>query len=274
VQARNLLSLAYLTVDGAAPIDHIEAAAAGGFDAAGLRIVPPSHLAIDYGVVGNPACIREINRARERTGVRVFDIEVFTLNADTDIARFLPAFETSAEIGAAFVQVVSEDPDAKRAADRFGALCDAAARFGLRVSLEFMRFRQLPTIEAAFALVSAAGRSNGGVLVDALHLARSGGTPAAVAALPPERIAYMQLCDAPAKAPRLEDLAHESRNHRLPPGEGELPLDELFDALPDDIPISVEVPRSIDAGRATRERAVLGGGAARAYLAKYRARRP
>ena len=109
MQTRNLLSLAYLTVDGAAPIEHLEAAAAGGFDAAGLRIVPPSHLAIDYGVIGNPTCIREINRARERTGVGVFDIEVFTLNADTDVARFLPALETSAEIGASFVQAVSED---------------------------------------------------------------------------------------------------------------------------------------------------------------------
>lgn len=272
MQTRNLLSLAYLTVDGAAPIDHLEAAAAGGFDAAGLRIVPPSHLAIDYGVIGNPARIREINRARERTGVGVLDIEVFTLNADTDVARWLPALETSAEIGASFVQAVSEDSDTRRAADRFAALCDAAAQFGLRVSLEFMRFRQLRTIEAAHALVTAAGRSNGGVLVDALHLDRSGGTPAAVAALPPARIAYMQLCDAPAEAPRLEDLAHESRTARLPPGEGELPLDELFDALPDDIPISVEVPRSIDTGRSAKERAVPAGDAVRAYLAKYRAR--
>ena len=126
------------------------------------------------------------------------------------------------------------------------------------------------------ALLAARAARSGyrvGVLVDALHLARSGGTPAAVAALPPERIAYMQLCDAPAKAPPLEDLAHESRNYRLPPGEGELPLDELFDALPDDIPISVEVPRSVDAGRTTRERAVLAGDAARAYLTRYRARR-
>ena len=79
----------------------------------------------------------------------MLDIEVFTLNADTDVARFLPALETSAEIGASFVQAVSEDPDAQRAVDRFAALCDAAARFGLRVALEFMRFRQLQTIEAA-----------------------------------------------------------------------------------------------------------------------------
>jgi sugar phosphate isomerase/epimerase len=273
VHTRNPISLAYLTVDGAAPVEHIEAAAAGGFDAAGLRIVPPSHLSIDYGVVGNPERIREINRARERTGVGVLDIEVFTLNADTDVARFLPALETSAGIGASFVQGVSEDPDARRAADRFAALCDAAARFGLRVALEFMRFRQLQTIEAAHALVNAAGRSNGGVLVDALHLDRSGGSPAAVAALPPERIAYLQLCDAPRQAPPLEDLAREARNDRLPPGEGELRLDELLDALPDNVPISIEVPRRIDVGRSTKERAMRAGDAARAYLAGYRTRR-
>lgn len=273
MQTRNYLSLAYLTVDGAAPVEHIEAASAGSFDAAGLRIVPPSHLAIDYGVVGNPTAIRDIKRACERTGVGVLDIEVFTLNADTDVGRFMPALETSAEIGASFVQAVSEDPDQQRAADRFASLCEAAASFALRVALEFMWFRQLQTIEAAAALVNAAGRANAGVLVDALHLSRSGGSPAAVAALPPKLIAYMQLCDGPAKAPRREDLAREARNERLPPGEGALWLDELFDALPDNVPISVEVPRRVDVGRSAKERAVLAGDAARAYLAKYRARR-
>jgi sugar phosphate isomerase/epimerase len=273
MQSRNLLSLAYLTVNGAQPVEHLEAAQAGGFDAAGLRIVPPSHLAIDYGVIGNPERIREIKRTCDRTGVGVLDIEVVTLNAETDVARLLPALETSAEIGAQFIQAVSEDPDERRAADRFAALCDAAARFGLRVSLEFMRFRNLRTIEAAAALVEAAGRPNGGVLVDALHLARSGGTPAAVAAVPPGRIAYMQLCDGPAQSPPLERLAHESRNERRLPGEGEFLLEELFDALPDEIPISVEVPRAVDAGRSMTERAVLAGDATRAWMTRYRARR-
>jgi sugar phosphate isomerase/epimerase len=273
VQTRNLLSLAYITLGGAAPVEHLEAAAAGGFDAAGLRIVPLSHLNIDYGVIGNRERIREINRARERTGVRVFDIEVFTLGDKTDIASLRPALETSAELGASFVQAVSEDPDAARAADRFAALCDAAGGFGLRVAIEFMRFRNLATIEDTLALLEAAGRANGGVLVDALHLARSGGSPEAVAALPRDRIAYLQLCDAPAQSPPLEGLAHEARNERRMPGDGELPLDQLLDALPDDVPISVEVPRSIDAGRSATERAMLAGDAARAYLAKYRAQR-
>jgi len=272
-QTRNLLSLAYLTVNGAKPVDHLEAAAAGGFDAAGLRIVALSHLNIDYGVIGNRERIREINRARERTGVQVFDIEVFTLGEKTDVAQLMPALETSAEIGASFVQAVSEDPDAARAAATFAALCDAASGFGLSVSLEFMRFRTLRTLQDTLALLEAAGRPNSGVLVDALHLARSGGSAAAVATVPRERVAYMQLCDAPAQAPPIDHLAHEARTERRMPGDGDLPLEDLFDALPDDVPISVEVPRSSDVDRSAKERAVLAGAATRAWLARYRARR-
>jgi sugar phosphate isomerase/epimerase len=272
VQTDNLLSLAYLTVDGAAPVEQIEAAAAAGFDAAGLRIQAPRQVAMPHVVIGNRPLIREIKSARERTGVHVLDIEVFTLSADATIEAFLPALETSAEIGASYVQAVSEDPDRQRAVDGFAALCDAAAGFGLRVALEFMRFRHLQTIEAASALVAAAGRSNAGVLVDALHLSRSGGSPAAVAALPPERIAYLQLCDAPAEAPPFEELVREARNDRLHPGEGALWLDELLDALPANVAISVEVPRSLDARRSAKERAMLAGNAARVYLAQYRAR--
>jgi len=272
-QTRNLLSLAYLTVNGAKPVDHLEAAAAGGFDAAGLRIVALSHLNIDYGVIGNRERIREINRARERTGVQVFDIEVFTLGEKTDVAQLMPALETSAEIGASFVQAVSEDPDAARAAATFAALCDAASGFGLSVLLVFISFRTLRTLQDTLALLEAAGRPNSGVLVDALHLARSGGSAAAVATVPRERVAYMQLCDAPAQAPPIDHLAHEARTERRMPGDGDLPLEDLFDALPDDVPISVEVPRSSDVDRSAKERAVLAGAATRAWLARYRARR-
>jgi sugar phosphate isomerase/epimerase len=273
MQNHNLLSLAYLTVDGAPPVEHVEAAAAAGFGAAGLRILTPSHLRIDYGIVGNAAAVRDIRRACERTGIGVLDVELFTLQPDTDVGAFRPALETCAELGARHVQALIEDPDLSRAADRFAGLCDAAAALGLRVAVEFMRFRHLQTIGAAATLLAAAARANAGVLIDALHLARSGGTPADVARLPRERIAYMQLCDAPAAAPPVDRLAHEARNERLLPGDGALPLDALFDALPDDVAISVETPRKADAGRSVHERAKIAADGARRYLAGYRARR-
>ena len=53
------------------------------------------------------------------------------------------------------------------------------------------------------------------------------------------------MCDGPRAAPGppgdLGALADEARHGRLFPGEGELPLRELLDALPPDLPCCVEV---------------------------------
>ena len=81
----------------------------------------------------------------------------------------------------------------------------------------------------------------------------------------------------PGEAPPFDELVHEARNERLHAGEGALWLDELFDALPDDIAISVEVPRSIDAGKSVdgarqarrRRRAEVSRGVSRTPLASH-----
>lgn len=269
----NLLSLAYLTVDGADPVEHVEAARAGGFDAAGLRIAMPSHLAGGRQVVGDAQAVREIKRACRATGVRVWDVEVITLAPDTAMEAVVPVLETAAEIGAAWVQCVCEDTDLERSLDRFTALCDAADKYPLSIALEFMQFRAVQTIEDAIAMVVASECLNAGVLVDALHLSRSGGVPDTVSGMPRQFIAYMQLCDAPAKVPTLADLPREARTARLYPGEGALPLDALMDVLPRSVAISVEVPTLAAVGLSAAERAIRAGDAARRYLAEYSARR-
>jgi sugar phosphate isomerase/epimerase len=53
---------------------------------------------------------------------------------------------------------------------------------------------QVRTLSDAAVLV---GESGGGIIIDPLHLQRSGGTPADVRSLDPKLIAYCQLCDAP-----------------------------------------------------------------------------
>jgi len=63
-----------------------------------------------------------------------------------------------------------------------------------------------------------------------------------------------------------------SRHDRLYPGEGELWLDDILDAMPLGIPISIEVPRIIHANCSVRDRAKLAGDALRLYLARYRDR--
>ncbi len=112
----------------------------------------------------------------------------------------------------------------------------------MTVDLEFMPFRALATLGQALAAVSAAGRDNVAVMVDALHLARSGGVPADVAAADPRRLAVLQLCDAPLAAPARHLLADEAREGRLLPGRGGLPLEALLAAMPPDALLACEVP--------------------------------
>jgi sugar phosphate isomerase/epimerase len=268
----NLRSIAYLTVSGAEPVAQIEAAAEAGVDAVGLRVVPPPDLSLPYPFAGSPDRIREIRAASERTGVRILDCEILTLTPRTDVDECIPALAAAAEIGSTYVQVISADADWGRAVDNFGRICDAAARLGLRIALEFMRWRSVRTIDEAAKFVRQSGRSNAGILLDTLHLSRSGGSPAAVAQVPPELLTYVQLCDAVAEIPTTDDaLLKEARGHRLDPGAGTLWLEELFDVLPDDIAISFEVPDTAP-GATLKERTRRAAGALDDWLARYRAR--
>jgi sugar phosphate isomerase/epimerase len=172
----------------------------------------------------------------------VFDVEVVRIAADTDVETYVPMFAAAAELGAQRVCVNIDDPDRTRTIDRFAKLCDLAAPAGLSLDVEFMIWRPVARLEDAVAVVRGAGKRNGGVLVDALHLHRSGGSATDVAALDPALIGSFQLCDARGKAPDPSEIINEARTDRLPPGEGELPLRELIDALPPGMPLSLEIP--------------------------------
>lgn len=262
------LSLAYLTVDGASPVEHIETAAASGFEAAGLRILPPSHLSAAASVVGDPQEVRRLSRLCRSLGVTPLDAEVMTLRADTDSSDLRAFVSAAAKLGFRFVQTVVEDEDMDRALGNLALLADEASQAELRVALEFMAFRPLKNLEAALTLIDRSGADNVGLMIDALHLARSGGKPDQVAAIPASKVAVVQLCDAPADAPAGGDLATEARCGRLHPGDGSLPLDALLDALPDGIPLSVEVPHPTFSGRPFVERAQEALRALQRFLVK------
>ena len=93
----------------------------------------------------------------------------------------------------------------------------------------------------AAEIVGTSGASNGGVLIDNLHLSRSGSSIDDVKAMPIELFPYLQICDAPAQRPTdFAGLLDEALNGRLCPGEGSLPIVELLKAIPA-VPLSFEV---------------------------------
>jgi sugar phosphate isomerase/epimerase len=124
----------------------------------------------------------------------------------------------------------------------FAGLCDRAAEHGLLVALEFLPWSGIPDVATAWRIVDAAGRANGGLLVDTWHHLRGVADDDALRAVPGERIYVVQVSDAPAEpeGPYMEDT---TLRRRLP-GDGALDLVgflRTLDGMGVDCPISVEL---------------------------------
>ncbi|WP_116131414.1 sugar phosphate isomerase/epimerase [Tropicimonas sp. IMCC34043] len=237
-----IVSVSHLTALEASPEDFIDHAAAAGFNAVGLRINPPAHTADRWPVAGDPGRARALRTRADDAGIRIFEVETFSIWPDFDIEKLLPGLEAGAVMGASMMVCAGIDDDEPRMIDSFGQLADRAAGFGLSVGIEFMPFRPMATLASARRVWTAVARPNARILIDALHLFRSGGSIAEVAALDPASVGYLHLCDAPLQSPSAGGFAEEARGHRLYPGEGGLPLVELLSALPPELPVSVEAP--------------------------------
>jgi sugar phosphate isomerase/epimerase len=267
------LSLAHLTIEAADPVELIDAAAEGGFDAVGLRVVSVPGTPPRPTVAGDRALIGRAQAALAATGLEVLQVNSFWITPETTASDFAPVVEAAALLKAGSVLVVISDPDPGRAAARFAECCAAAEPLGIRVALEFQSYSPVRTVAQAMRVIGASGYRNAGLVADALHLDRGGGRPSDLALVPPERLPFVQLCDAPAQKPPPENLRREARAGRLYPGEGELPLFALLDALPRDIPLDVETPCARSAHLPMAEQARLAAAATRRFLGAY-AQRP
>ena len=238
-----IYSLAHLTALDLPPAELIAVAARAGYQKVGLRLLPASPGGVAYPLMRDARALADALARMGDTGVGVFDLEVLRLGAGFRASEYLPFFEVGAQLGAKAMLVAGDDPDESRLTASFAALCEAAAPFGLSADLEFMPWTKVPDARTALRVVTGAAQANGGVLVDALHFARSASSLADVAGIPRHRLHYAQICDAPAEIPATtEGLIHTARCERLLPGEGGIDLARLFASLPADLPVSVEIP--------------------------------
>lgn len=236
------LALAHLTAIDLPPPALIRTAAAVGFDAVGLRLIRVTDTSPGYPLMTDPQMMRETRAALRDTGIGVHDIEFVKIEPRTDIAALDAFLDTGAELGASEVIAAPYDPDLSRLADRLAALAERAAMRGLGVSLEFFPWTVVPNLEAALDRVTAAGPTVG-ILPDSLHFDRSTSRLDTLRALPPERLRFAHLCDAPVQPSYSEDdLLLTARAERLPPGDGQIDLAGFLSAMPPDLPIGIEVP--------------------------------
>jgi sugar phosphate isomerase/epimerase len=240
------ISLAHLTVLDTTPPELVTVAAAAGFRTIGIRLTATPSVGIPpYEILSDGPILRETMLRLADTGVSVLDTEFLRFEPDQPVGVPEGFLEVSARLGAQNVLVMSAEPDEGRTIERFGDLCDRAARYGLQVCLEFAVYTGVRTLAHAAQVVAKARRPNASVLVDALHFSRSGGIPAHIGQVDPALLRYAQICDAAADVPAPTDTAaliREARTGRLLPGEGALPLAELVAALPAGVPLAIEAP--------------------------------
>jgi len=234
-----LITLHQLSLRDVSPIELVCLAPEAGFSSVSVFLHPPAAQLDIFPRLQAGAETQAFRAALREHGVSVHNIEALPFSGRTDPADYLPVLDHAAEIGARRATVLVYDRDLERASDRLSATCDAAAARGIAISIEFMAFSALTTVGLAADFVRRNGHGNLSLLVDPLHLARTGGVPEDLVALA-DTIGALQFCDAPLAAP--EDPFREAVEDRGIPGEGELPLQALLDATAPGLALDIEVP--------------------------------
>lgn len=238
------VSLAQLSAIDLDALEMIRLAADAGYSGVLIRLHPARREEPARAILTDAALRRQARQLLQDLGLQLFDTEVLTIYPDSTPEDFRPLFEAMADMAIRHVAVNSEDPNHARLTDSFSRLCDAAAPYDISLDLEFMRYRQIRSLDQALEMMAASGSANCSIIIDTLHFFRAGHAVTDLARIPQGRVGLIQLSDAPAQSPPLDGLRQEALFDRLAPGKGDLPIAELVAALPATLPLSVEVPSS------------------------------
>lgn len=243
-QYRDRIAIEFISALGLPPVEFVELAADLGCRHIGMALEPivaHSKAYPMWSLRKDAGLRRDTIATMRRRGVSVSLGEGFLARPNQDIRDASSDLDMMCELGAKQVNIVSVDPDLGRAFDQCAIFAELAGARGLAATLEFMPGLPIGDLESAAAAVRYCERPNFRILIDAMHFFRSGSDAAQLAALDPDQIGYVQLCDVPLIS-RHATYSEEARAARLPPGEGELPLLDFLAALPADLLVGLEVP--------------------------------
>lgn len=160
------------------------------------------------------------------------------------VAQILEMVDTLG--GQHFFVVARDGVNRDELVEEFCWVCDQFAPRDVRVGLEFM---DIPGISAvrdlatARDLIEAAGRPNGGLMIDTYHLFNGPNDWAELESLPGDMVAAIQISDG--AVPRVSDnYIEDTLHHRAPPGEGDFDLMrfvQTMDSIGSGAPWSAEV---------------------------------
>jgi len=208
----------------------LEAIAAAGFDA--YELFEPDFIAYNGDA-------RELRRIGDDLGLA---LDLYQPLRDVEgmpeamfrrtLERAERKFELMATLGAPLLLVCSNTspaalPEPGRAAEQLHALAERAARHGLRIGYEALAWgRWVNRYGQAWSIVEQAGHGALGLILDSFHTLSLNDDPAGIAAIPGEKLYFVQMADAPLMA---MDVLQWARHHRNFPAQGQLDVVGFFE---------------------------------------------
>jgi sugar phosphate isomerase/epimerase len=264
------IGIAPMTTLELGPDEMVTVAADAGFDFVGLRLINATPEEPVRETIGLTDLIRETKARLDHTGLELVDIEILRLKPETNVrADYEAVFETGAFLGASQALIAGNDSDRSRLIDNYNEIAVLAGEYGITPNLEPMPWTDVKNVNEALEILSHATSENIGILPDAIHFDRGNATLDDLRNVPTKYLNYVQIDDAPAEKPStVEGLLYQGRVHRFLPGHGGLDLVGFLNALPADLPISLEAPVVATSHLPAIERAREGLRVTKEFLAR------
>jgi sugar phosphate isomerase/epimerase len=253
------------------PLEVLKAAHAADFNSVGLRATGRRPEDAFPGLVGDQDALAAVVAGAKARNMRISSFTGSGFFPDVSTDAHVRLLDSAASAGVDLVIANVYYTDHAAFSDQLNEVGVAARERGIRVGVEFMPFSGLRTLAQCNDVLAKCEMDNVGVVLDALHLTRSGGAIADIAAVDPSRIMLGQICDVrEVGAPRTdEQLMAEARENREYPGTGGVDLFGFIDALPHGMELEIEVPRRETLDLPSEERASRMGSLYRTFIAEY-----
>jgi sugar phosphate isomerase/epimerase len=262
----NPIALSPNSLVGVPALEYIDALVKAGYDGIGLRMYASpgvNYEAVTQPIAGNATLMREIKQALNGSGLILYDILSFYIRPNFDLERMLPALDFGAELGFPYALGIADDPDWTRQRDNFSRLCDAARQRDMTVSLEApVGQNAVNTLPLALQLIAESGRDNAVICLDPFHFWRVGHTADLLETAEPRLFPYTQIDDG-------VDTDGPPPRGRREIGKGMVPLFDILDALPANLPLSIEWGRPQGSSYTPAEWAAIALLATRRFVEAY-----
>ncbi len=269
----NKIALSPNSLIGVPALEYIDALVKAGYDGIGLRTYASpgvNYESVTQPITGNPSLMRDIKSALDNSGLIKYDALSYYIRPNFDLDHMMPSLEFTAELGFEYALAICDDPDWNRQVQNFGLLCDAVEKLGMKVSMEApVTQNHVNTLPKAMKVIEESGRKNAYICLDPMHFWRVGHTADLLKQYDARMFPYTQIRDgSPTSGPGASPSAG-APTPQPAMGEGTVPLGEILDALPANIPLSIEWGPGRDSGISAAVWAKTAIDGTRKFMEKY-----